>query len=128
MSGETILVIDDDTQTRDLIALMLRRQGFTILEAATGKEGLEKATAVPDLILLDLMMPDIDGLEVTRRLRAEKETRTVPIIMFTAKSLMDDKVAGFEAGIDDYLTKPIHPAELAARIKSILAARSDLAS
>jgi pilus assembly protein CpaE len=84
--------------------------------------GLSKAaTEKPDLILLDIMMPDIDGYEVTRRLRADPTLAHIPIIMFTAKSMVDDKVAGFEVGADDYLTKPTHPAELTAHVKAVLA-------
>ena len=74
----------------------------------------------PDLIILDIMMPDMNGYEVCRRLRRNPDTQGIPIIMFTAKTLIDDKVAGFEAGADDYLTKPTHPAELASRVKAIL--------
>jgi CheY-like chemotaxis protein/MinD-like ATPase involved in chromosome partitioning or flagellar assembly len=118
---EKILVVDDDIDSLKLIGLMLQRQGYEVMAATTGNQAMQKATSdIPDLIILDVMMPDMDGYEVCRRLRANPNTQPVPIIMFTAKTLIDDKVAGFEAGADDYLTKPTHPAELAARVRQIL--------
>ncbi|MBC8097865.1 MAG: response regulator [Armatimonadetes bacterium] len=120
--AEKILVVDDDTDSLKLISVMLQRQGYEVLVANGGQLGLAKATAEhPDLIILDMMMPDMNGLEVCRRLRAQAATQHTPILMFTAKTLIDDKVAGFEAGADDYLTKPTHPAELTARVKQMLA-------
>src|SRR4051812_19387397 len=120
--AERILIVDDDIDSLKLIGLMLQRQGYEIAAASSGGQAIAKALAeTPDLIILDVMMPDMDGYEVCRRLRADAETRPIPIIMFTAKTLVDDKVAGFEAGADDYLTKPTHPAELASRVKSVLA-------
>src|SRR5262249_1667676 len=105
-----------------LIGLMLQRQGYEISAAIGGAQHISKAVAEkPNLIILDVMMPDMDGYEVCKRLRADASTQGIPIIMFTAKTLVDDKVAGFEAGADDYLTKPTHPAELASRVKSVLA-------
>lgn len=120
--ADKILIVDDDLDTLRLVGLMLQRQGYQISAATNGQQGLEKAfTEDPDLILLDVMMPDIDGYEVTRRLRQNPATAETPILMFTAKSQLDDKVIGFEAGADDYLTKPTHPAELQARVKTLLA-------
>ena len=120
--AEKILIIDDDMDTLRLVGLMLQRQGYEIVAANNGKQGIEKAAEEsPDLILLDVMMPDMDGYEVTRQLRAMPETASTPILMFTAKSQLDDKVTGFEAGVDDYLTKPTHPSELQAHIKALLA-------
>jgi len=120
--AEKILVVDDDLDTLKLVGLMLERQGYEITVASNGLLGLSKAaTERPDLILLDIMMPDIDGYEVTRRLRADPTLAHIPVIMFTAKSMVDDKVAGFEVGVDDYLTKPTHPAELTAHVKAVLA-------
>ena len=119
--SEQILVIDDDDDTAKLISLMLRRQGYSVLTANAGIPGLEMALEQqPDLVLLDVMMPDMDGLEVCRRLRAEPETANTPIIMFTAKALSEDMAAGMEAGVTDYLPKPTHPIELAARVKKAL--------
>ena len=118
---ERILIIDDDIDTLKLVGLMLERQGYEIAVANNGSVGLSKASVEqPDLILLDVMMPDLDGFEVTRRLRADPALSHIPIIMFTAKTMVDDKVAGFEAGVDDYLTKPTHPAELTAHVKAVL--------
>lgn len=118
---EKILIVDDDIDSLKLIGLMLQRQGYEIAAANSGGQALQKASAEPpDLIILDIMMPDMDGYEVCRRLRLNSSTQGIPIIMFTAKTLVDDKVAGFEAGADDYLTKPTHPAELASRVKAVL--------
>jgi pilus assembly protein CpaE len=119
--AEKILVVDDDIDSLKLIGLMLQRNGYEVLAANAGNQALSRALSDrPDLIILDLMMPDMNGYEVCRRLRRNPETQNIPIIMFTAKTLIDDKVAGFEAGADDYLTKPTHPAELASRVKAIL--------
>ena len=119
---EKILIVDDDLDTLKLVGLMLQRQGYEIMAANNGAQALDKIGAEqPDLILLDVMMPDMDGYEVTRRIRAMSGSENTPIIMFTAKTLVDDKVAGFEAGVDDYMTKPTHPAELASRVKALLA-------
>jgi DNA-binding response OmpR family regulator len=120
--AEKILIVDDDIDSLKLIGLMLQRQGYEISAASAGGQAIAKALAeTPDLIILDVMMPDMDGYEVCRRLRADVNTQNIPIIMFTAKTLVDDKVTGFEAGADDYLTKPTHPAELASRVKAVLA-------
>lgn len=119
---EKILIVDDDVDTLRLVGLMLQRQGYQISAAANGQQGLQKAIdEKPDLILLDVMMPDMDGFEVTRRLRGNESTAGIPILMFTAKTQLDDKVTGFEAGADDYLTKPTHPSELQAHVKALLA-------
>lgn len=118
---EKILIIDDDLDTLRLVGLMLQRQGYQISAASNGSQGLAKALEErPDLILLDVMMPDMDGYEVTRRLRKNPATLTIPILMFTAKTQLDDKVTGFEVGADDYLTKPTHPTELQAHVKALL--------
>src|SRR5215207_5695946 len=120
--AEKILVVDDDLDSLKLIGLMLQRNGYEVIAANAGNQALARATSDhPDLIILDVMMPDMNGYEVSRRLRKNPNTQNIPIIMFTAKTLIDDKVAGFEAGADDYLTKPTHPAELASRVKAILA-------
>jgi pilus assembly protein CpaE len=118
---EKILIVDDDVDTLRLVGLMLQRQGYQISAATNGEQGLAKAFEErPDIILLDVMMPDMDGYEVTRRLRKNPVTQSTPILMFTAKTQLDDKVSGFEAGADDYLTKPTHPAELQAHIRALL--------
>jgi len=123
--AEKILIIDDDLDTLRLVGLMLQRQGYQITAATNGQQGLEKAfDDKPNLILLDIMMPDMDGYEVARRLRANPQTVDIPILMFTAKTQLDDKVAGFEVGADDYLTKPTHPSELQSHVKALLARSS----
>lgn len=119
--AKKILIVDDDIDTLRLVGLMLERQGYEIAVATRGEQALAKAASVqPDLILLDIMMPQMDGYEVTRRLRSHADLAEIPIIMFTAKSMVDDKVAGFEAGADDYITKPTHPVELTAHVKAVL--------
>jgi len=120
--AEKILIIDDDSETLRLIGMMLQRQGYQTVTATNGDEGVALAKhELPDLIILDIMMPEVNGYTVAKHLRAEPATSEIPILMFTAKSQVDDKVIGYEAGVDDYLTKPIHPAELVAHVKSLLA-------
>lgn len=119
--AEKILIVDDDMETLRLVGLMLQRQGYQIVAASNGTQALGLTrNEKPDLIVLDVMMPDMDGYEVTRQLRQDKDTLDIPIILFTAKSQVDDKVTGYEVGADDYLTKPVHPAELVAHIKALL--------
>ncbi|MEX2160928.1 MAG: response regulator [Anaerolineales bacterium] len=118
---QKILVVDDDLDTLKLVGTTLEKQGYQIIAAKDGAEALDRvAQHAPDLILLDIMMPRMDGYEVTRRLRENPATSAIPIIMFTAKGQVDDKVAGLEAGADEYLTKPTHPAELVARVRALL--------
>ena len=116
-----LLIVDDEADTLRLVSLMLDRQGYEILTAKDGKTALEIVTnEKPDLILLDVMMPDIDGVEVAKILRGNPETESIPIIMFTAKSRVEDKITGLEAGADVYLTKPTQPRELFAQVKAVL--------
>ncbi len=119
--AEKIMIVDDDIDTLRLVGLMLERQGYHITAASTGQQALNLARLEkPDLILLDLMMPDIDGITVARRLRSSPDTKEILIIMFTAKGQTEDKLEGFEAGADDYLTKPTQPRELIAHVKAVL--------
>lgn len=119
--NKKILIVDDDFDTLHMVGKMLERHGFVIAAANNGEKAIQLArNENPDLIILDVMMPGMDGYEVTRQLRSIEATAYIPIILFTAKSQVDDKLEGFEAGADDYLTKPTHPAELIARVKSIL--------
>lgn len=119
--AQKILIVDDDLETVKLIGIILERRGYEITAAQSGEQALAKACAEnPDLMILDVMMPDIDGYEVSERLRAIPATSDLPIIMFTAKAQVDDKVAGFKAGADDYLTKPVHPDELVSRVEAVL--------
>ena len=118
---EKILIVDDDVDTLRLVGLMLQRQEYQIVAANHGNQALRIAkNERPDLILLDIMMPDLDGYEVTRRLRDDPSTRDIPIILFTAKSQAEDRASGLKAGADDFLTKPIQPNLLFARVKEIL--------
>jgi len=120
--AEKILIIDDDLDTLRLVGLMLQRHGYEISTASKGELGLKKAfEECPDLIVLDIMMPEMDGYEVARQLRENKLTAKTPILMFTAKTQLDDKVAGFDAGADDYITKPTHPFELQSHVRTLLA-------
>jgi pilus assembly protein CpaE len=120
-----ILVVDDEIETLRLVGLVLERAGHEIIVAVSGEQALEKArTQEPDLVILDLAMPGMDGYEVSRRLRSVPETANLPILMFTAKIEVQDKVNGFEAGADDYVTKPIHPDELRSRVEALLARSS----
>src|SRR5512138_2184063 len=110
---EKILIVDDETETVNFLKLLLTRQGYQALTAYNGIQALSLAHSEhPDLIILDVMMPGQDGFEVARNLRGHPETATVPILMFTAKAQMEDKMTGYEAGVDIYLTKPVHPIEL----------------
>lgn len=116
----TILVIEDETDILEILKYNLQKNGFEVLTADSGEKGLELAAKLPDLILLDLMLPRMDGLEVCRRLRAQERTRGVPIIMLTAKGTEADIVLGLTLGADDYMPKPFSPVELLARIKAVL--------
>jgi CheY-like chemotaxis protein len=119
--AKRILIVDDDLESVKLIGLMLERQGYDISAAQSGSQALAKVQEDnPDLIVLDVMMPDMDGYEVCRRLRASPVAADIPVIMFTAKTQLDDKVAGFQAGADDYLTKPVHPEELVSHVEAVL--------
>ncbi len=120
--AEKILIIDDDIDTLRLVSLVLQKQGYQIVTANNGEQGLlEMSKESPDLILLDVMMPEMDGHEVARRLRQDPSMANIPILMFTAQSQLRDKEAGFESGADAYLTKPTHPKELQAHIENLLA-------
>jgi DNA-binding response OmpR family regulator len=119
-----ILAADDDPDIRELVAFRLERSGYTVLQAADGEEALALALEhTPDLAVLDVMMPKMDGFEVVRRLRAEEATKRMPIIMLTARAQDSDVEEGFDAGADDYLRKPFSPQELRARVQAILGRR-----
>lgn len=119
MSGkDRILVIEDDPAILELVTFQLEQEGYIPFTAGTGLEGLKQFRQVdPDLIVLDLMLPEMDGLEVCRRIRQVSST---PIIMLTAKGLEDDRIRGLQTGADDYVTKPFSPRELVARIEAVL--------
>lgn len=118
---KTILVVDDEEDILELVKFNLAREGFHIESTVTGEKALKKAASLlPDLIILDLMLPGIDGLEVARRLKGDDRTRAVPVIMLTAKGEEADIVTGLELGADDYVIKPFSPRILSARVKAVL--------
>lgn len=118
---DKILVVDDELHIRELVKFNLTKEGFEVLEAGDGHAAVKMVrTEKPDLVILDLMLPGLDGLEVCRSLKGRRETAAIPIIMLTAKSEEIDKVIGLELGADDYLTKPFSTRELTARVKAVL--------
>jgi len=120
----TILIVEDEADLRELVAHHVEAAGMTALQASTGGEGLALARSKkPDLVLLDLMLPDLQGVEVCRRLRTDPATATTPIIMLTAKTGEGDRVQGFEAGADDYVPKPFSTRELLLRVRAVLRRR-----
>ncbi len=120
-----ILIVDDDIEALRLMGLMLERKGYEIQAASSGVQALDKVTQTPpDVIILDVMMPDIDGFEIARQLREAPHTANIPILFFTAKSSINDKIVGFQSGGDDYLTKPVHPNELISHIEGLLQHRA----
>src|SRR3954465_643908 len=120
MARPRILIIEDERGLTDVLTYNLQREGYDTVVAHDGQEGLRKAQMqLPDLIILDLMLPTMDGLEVCRELRAGERTRTVPILMLTAKSEETDQVVGFSMGADDYVTKPFSVKVLLQRIKAL---------
>ena len=127
MSDESqarVLVADDEDDVRELVVYRLSRSGYDVVEARDGEEALRLAgERTPDLLVLDVMMPRIDGYELTRRLRAEPATSRVPVILLTARTQENDVSQGFEAGADDYLKKPFNPDELLARVRAVLGRR-----
>jgi two-component system phosphate regulon response regulator PhoB len=119
-----VLVVDDEPDAVELVAFNLTKAGIAVVTAETGVEALAKAREIlPDAIVLDLMLPEMDGLEVCRNLRREPKTARIPVIMVTAKGAEMDRVLGLELGADDYLTKPFSPRELVLRIKKLLQPR-----
>ena len=113
-----VLVADDEPRITKLVSIALGEEGFRVISASGGEEALMKAEEVrPDIVLLDIVMPDLDGIEVMRQLR---ERRPVPVILLTAKGATSDKAKGLDLGADDYIAKPFHPDELAARVRAVL--------
>jgi len=118
---ETILIVEDEKDIVKMLDYNLKKEGYKTLIANDGEDALDMAnTKLPDLILLDLMLPGVDGLEVCKELKSERKTASIPVIMLTAKSQESDKIVGLELGADDYMTKPFSPRELIARIKAVL--------
>jgi two-component system phosphate regulon response regulator PhoB len=126
---ERVLVVDDEPDVRMLLRTNLRASGFDVLEAANGAEGLAIAKHdLPAVIILDLMMPEMSGIEVCRALRKHPPTSRIPILMLTAKTTEEDKVAGFEVGADDYVTKPFSPREVILRVRAVARRKPDQGS
>lgn len=124
MPKEKILVVEDEEDILELVAYNLRKEGYEVLQAADGEKGLELAfSKLPDMVLLDLMLPEIDGLEVCKRIKQDHRTKHIPIVMLTAKGEEADIVTGLELGADDYITKPFSPRVLIARIRAVLRRR-----
>jgi DNA-binding response OmpR family regulator len=126
MPKPAILVVDDEEDIRELVELNLRREGYGVLTCETGEQALERAfKEMPDLIVLDLMLPGIDGLEVCRRLKTDAKTRRIAVVMLTAKGEEADIVTGLELGADDYVTKPFSGKVLVARVRRLLRKHQD---
>ncbi|MEI8064169.1 MAG: response regulator transcription factor [Verrucomicrobiota bacterium] len=118
---DTILIVDDEPDVVDLLVFNLQKAGFKTLTARDGNTALQKVRdELPALVILDLMMPGLDGTEVCRQLKADQKTSAIPVIMLTAKAEEVDRIVGLELGADDYITKPFSPRELALRVKSVL--------
>jgi two-component system phosphate regulon response regulator PhoB len=121
----TVLVVEDEPQIQELVAINLEHLGHRVLRASSAEEAEATIrTALPDVLVLDWMLPGESGVSFARRLRSEERTRDLPILMLTARAMEQDKISGLEAGADDYLTKPFSPKELAARIKAVLRRRA----
>ena len=121
MAKETILVVDDEEDILELVRYNLSREGFHVIGETTGEGALKRCRSeMPDLVVLDLMLPGIDGLEVAKNLKGDERTRQIPIVMLTAKEEEADVVTGLELGADDYITKPFSPRILTARVKAVI--------
>lgn len=121
MANEKLVVVDDEEDILELLRFNLEKEGYQVLCATSGEEALEIARSqIPNLIVLDLMLPGIDGLEVARKLKNDPDTMEIPIVMLTAKGEEADIVTGLELGADDYVTKPFSPRILAARVRAVL--------
>ncbi len=119
--AKRVLIVEDEAAIREMVGFALRRAGFEVDEAADAAQARTRIfEQIPDLLLLDWMLPDISGIDLARRFRREEATADLPIIMLTAKGEEDDKIRGLEAGADDYITKPFSPRELIARIRAVL--------
>lgn len=117
---KTILVVDDEKDIVDLLSYNLTKEGFAVITARTGREALGKLKQKPDLIILDVMMPEMNGLEVTRELKKDKSTALIPVLLLTAKGSETDEIVGLEVGADDYIIKPIKIGKIIARVHAAL--------
>lgn len=120
-----ILIIEDDPATSRLVEYSLKHAGYEVLRATNGLEGIRKAlTEAPDLVILDVMLPGLDGFEICHRLKSDAATTRLPILMFSAKAQEIDKSTGLKVGADEYLTKPAAPAEIIGRVQKLLAKKN----
>ena len=121
MSARTVLVVEDDHDIRDMLVFSLQRAGYSVVETEDAEQALEKLGAIiPEIMLVDWMLPGMEGPELVRRIRKDELTQNIPVIMLTARGDEADKLRGFDTGIDDYVTKPFSPKELLARMKALL--------
>ncbi len=121
LKTEKIVVIEDETDILEVIAYNLKREGYDVITSTSGEDGLEKIERTkPNLVVLDLMLPEVDGIELCKKLKADPITQSIPVIMVTAKGEESDVVLGLGVGADDYITKPFSPRELTARVKAVL--------
>jgi two-component system alkaline phosphatase synthesis response regulator PhoP len=121
MGSKKVLIVDDEKELLGLVSLHMRMAGFEVLQAADGEAAIKICEeSKPDLVILDLMLPELDGWEVCRILRENPATQTIPVMILTARAEVDDRLRGFDMGADDYVTKPFSPRELVARVKRIL--------
>ena len=121
MTARNILIVEDEAAIREMVGFALRRAGFELAEAANGKDAqMQVGEQVPDVVLMDWMLPDISGIQLVRQFKRDELTQDIPIIMLTARSEEDDKIYGLDSGADDYVTKPFSPKELVARIRAVL--------
>ena len=124
MKGPTILVVDDDPVIQKLLSVNFEMEGYRVVTANDGIEGLERvASDKPDLILLDVMMPRMDGIEVSKRLKSDPATKEIPVVLLSAKAQSSDIQSGIEAGADDYVTKPFDPLELLDKVAGLIGPR-----
>src|SRR5579859_2165003 len=121
MPPTTILVVDDETGIIEIVRVNLLAEGYAVISAATGAEAIQQVrTALPDLVILDVMLPDVDGWQVLQTLESSPETAGVPVVMLTARAADEDILRGLEAGAVEYITKPFYPEDLVASVKIIL--------
>ena len=121
MSSRTVLVVEDDHDIRDMLVFSLQRAGYSVVETEDAEQALDKLGAIiPEIMLVDWMLPGMEGPELVRRIRKDELTRNIPVIMLTARGEEADKLRGFDTGVDDFVTKPFSPRELLARMKALL--------
>ena len=121
MSARTVLVVEDDHDIRDMLVFSLQRAGYSVVETEDAEQALDKLGAIiPEIMLVDWMLPGMEGPELVKRIRKDELTQNIPVIMLTARGEETDKLRGFDTGVDDYVTKPFSPKELLARMKALL--------